>query len=97
MEPRAYGPFPYTPITERPEIKWPGGARIALWVAPNIEFFPLDEKVFMGAGMVPDVLSWSHREYGNRVGIWRIMEAWKSMACPAPWPSTPKCASASPA
>ena len=34
MEPRAYGPFPYTPITERPEIKWPGGARIALWVAP---------------------------------------------------------------
>jgi allantoinase len=74
MEPRAYGPFPYSPITERPALKWPGGARIALWVAPNIEFFPLDEKVFMGMGMVPDVLSWSHREYGNRVGIWRIME-----------------------
>ena len=74
MEPRAYGPFPYSPITERPELKWPGGARIALWVAPNIEFFPLDEKVFMGVGIVPDVLSWSHREYGNRVGIWRIME-----------------------
>jgi hypothetical protein len=74
MEPRAYGPFPYSPITERPALKWPGGARIALWVAPNIEFFPLDEKVFMGIGIVPDVLSWSHREYGNRVGIWRIME-----------------------
>ncbi len=74
MEPRAYGPFAYSPITERPEIRWPGGARIALWVAPNIEFFPLDEKVFMGIGIVPDVLSWSHREYGNRVGIWRIME-----------------------
>ena len=74
MEPRAYGPFPYLPITERPELKWPGGARIALWVAPNIEFFPLDEKVFMGNGLVPDVLAWSHREYGNRVGIWRIME-----------------------
>ena len=74
MEPRAYGPFPYSPITDRPALKWPGGARIALWVAPNIEFFPLDEKVFMGIGIVPDVLSWSHREYGNRVGIWRIME-----------------------
>jgi peptidoglycan/xylan/chitin deacetylase (PgdA/CDA1 family) len=74
MEPRRYGPFPYSPITERPPLKWPGGARIALWVAPNIEFFPLDEKVFMGIGIVPDVLSWSHREYGNRVGIWRIME-----------------------
>ncbi len=74
MEQRAYGPFPYSPITERPALTWPGGARIALWVAPNIEFFPLDEKVFMGVGIVPDVLSWSHREYGNRVGIWRIME-----------------------
>ena len=74
MEPRAYGPFPYSPITERSELKWPGGARIALWLAPNIEFFPLNEKVFMGAGLVPDVLAWSHREYGNRVGIWRIME-----------------------
>jgi peptidoglycan/xylan/chitin deacetylase (PgdA/CDA1 family) len=74
MEPRRYGPFPYSPITERAPLQWPGGARMAVWVAPNIEFFPLDEKVFMGIGIVPDVLSWSHREYGNRVGIWRIME-----------------------
>ena len=74
MEPRRYGPFPYTPITQRPEVRWPDGARLALWVAPNIEFFPLDEKVFFGAGMVPDVLAWSHRDYGARVGIFRIME-----------------------
>ena len=41
MEPRDYGPFPYTPINARPKLEWPGGARIAVWVIPNIEFFPL--------------------------------------------------------
>jgi len=52
----------------------PGGARLALWVVPNIEFFPLDDKVFFGAGFTPDVLAWSTRDYGGRVGIFRIME-----------------------
>ncbi len=74
MEPRRYGPFPYTPITERPELRWPNRARLALWIVPNIEFFPLNEKVFFGAGFLPDVLAWSVRDYGARVGIFRIME-----------------------
>ena len=30
MEPRSYGPFPYTPITRRPKITWPNGAKLAL-------------------------------------------------------------------
>ena len=41
MQPRDYGPFPYTPINDRPKLEWPGGARLAVWVIPNIEFFPL--------------------------------------------------------
>ena len=41
MQPRDYGPFPYVPIKDRPKLKWPDGARLALWVIPNIEFFPL--------------------------------------------------------
>ncbi len=45
MEPRKYGPFPYTPINRRPKLKWPNGARVAVWVIPNIEFFPLNEPV----------------------------------------------------
>ncbi len=74
MKPRPYGPFPYTAVIDRPHLSWPGGARLALWVIPNIEFFPLDDKVFFGAGFVPDVLAWSQRDYGARVGIFRIME-----------------------
>lgn len=78
MEPRDYGPFPYTPITQRPKITWPGGARLAVWVIPNIEFFSLKDALsghpFEGKGPVPGVRAWSQRDYGNRVGIWRIMD-----------------------
>jgi peptidoglycan/xylan/chitin deacetylase (PgdA/CDA1 family) len=74
MKPKPYGPFPYTAVIDRPKLTWPDGARLALWVIPNIEFFPLDEKVFFGGGFEPDVLAWSQRDYGARVGIFRIME-----------------------
>jgi len=36
MQPRDYGPFPYVPINERPKLEWPDGARVAVWVIPNI-------------------------------------------------------------
>jgi allantoinase len=78
MQPQDYGPFPYVPITERPRLEWPGGARLALWVIPNIEFFPLTRGLSphpgMPAGKPPSVRAWAQRDYGNRVGIWRLME-----------------------
>jgi peptidoglycan/xylan/chitin deacetylase (PgdA/CDA1 family) len=75
MQPRAYGPFPYSPIVSRPRLEWPGGAHVALWIVPNIEFFSLEERPGgYGAGKVPDVVMWSERDYGNRVGVFRIME-----------------------
>ena len=74
---RTYGPFPYSPIIERPRLSWPGGAHVALWVIPNIEFFALDEQVPAAAGgsgaPAPDVPVWSVRDYGNRVGVFRLM------------------------
>ena len=42
MEKTPYGPFPFIPITQRPKLTWPDGARVALWVIVNIEIFPLD-------------------------------------------------------
>jgi len=78
MEPRDYGPFPFVPITRRPKIIWPNGAQLAVWVIPNIEFFSLKVGLpghpFEGKGPAPSVRAWSQRDYGNRVGIWRIME-----------------------
>lgn len=79
MKPSRYGPFPYSPIINRPPLRWPNGTQLALWVIPNIEFFALNEKVPAAAGgssaPVPDVPTWSSRDYGNRVGVFRLMEA----------------------
>ncbi|MCY4549755.1 MAG: polysaccharide deacetylase family protein [Defluviicoccus sp.] len=74
MEPSRSGPFPYIPINRRKKLVWPGGARLALWVIPNIEIFPLDEPVPGGTGMAPDIINWAPRDYGARVGVFRIME-----------------------
>src|SRR5262245_15093780 len=77
MKPAPYGPFPYSPIVRRPRLTWPDGAHVALWVIPNIEFFSLMEKVPAGSGgpgtPVPDIPSWSARDYGNRVGGVRLL------------------------
>ncbi|HZO42709.1 MAG TPA: polysaccharide deacetylase family protein [Methylomirabilota bacterium] len=74
MQPQRSGPFPYVPINRRPRITWPNGARLALWVIPNVETFPLNEPVPGGTGLAPDVINWAPRDYGNRVGIFRLME-----------------------
>lgn len=74
MKPGAYGPFPYSAIIDRPPLRWPGGARVALWVNVNLEYFPYNEKVPQTRGHVPDVPGWSRTDYGNRVGVFRVME-----------------------
>jgi peptidoglycan/xylan/chitin deacetylase (PgdA/CDA1 family) len=69
----------YDPIVERPPIRWPNGARLALWICPAIldyEFVPphdpwLNPWTRMPA---PDVLGYSRQELGNRVGFWRVLE-----------------------
>jgi peptidoglycan/xylan/chitin deacetylase (PgdA/CDA1 family) len=72
------GLYDYSPIVDRPRLTWPDGARVALWIAPNIEFYELLPPVNpvrppWPRGQ-PDVLGYSLRDYGNRVGIWRLFE-----------------------
>ncbi len=82
MQPQTYGPYPFVPISERKGFRWPNGARIALWVIPNIEFFHLDdpmpgtnnERIVRAHARIPNVRNWTFRDYGNRVGVWRFME-----------------------
>jgi len=75
MKPGPYGPFPYLPIIKRPPLRWPGDARIAFWIVPNIEFFSLETRPGgIGPGKIPDIPTWALRDYGNRVGVFRIME-----------------------
>jgi allantoinase len=70
-------PFRYSPIIARPPIRWPGGARVALWVVPNVEFYeflPARNPHRPAWARVPDVRNYSWRDYGNRVGFWRMLE-----------------------
>ena len=73
------GLYDYWPYVDRPKITWPNGARVAFWVAPNIEFYelapPINPTWTPPGRPVPDVMYYSHRDFGNRVGVWRMMEA----------------------
>ena len=70
--------FAYSPISQRPPLKLPNGARVAVWVIPNIEHFLFDRPSTsltpITTGLVPDVLNYSWRDYGPRVGFWRMLE-----------------------
>jgi allantoinase len=69
-----HGRFAYNPIVDRPPLKWPNGAQVAMWVIPNIEHFRFDQ-VYGGTSTTPpDVIAYAPRDYGNRVGVWRLMD-----------------------
>jgi peptidoglycan/xylan/chitin deacetylase (PgdA/CDA1 family) len=72
--------YEWSILFRRKPVQWPGGARVALWVVPALEWFPLDStnKPFRPPGGLerpyPDYRYYTHRDYGNRVGIFRIMK-----------------------
>jgi peptidoglycan/xylan/chitin deacetylase (PgdA/CDA1 family) len=70
--------YDYSPITERDPISWPGGARVAFYVGLNVEHFlpgrPSTSFYDGTAALVPDPLNHGWRDYGPRVGIWRMTE-----------------------
>ena len=74
MKPQSHGPYPFTPFSKRPKLTLPGNARVALWVIPNVEVFALDEPIPGGSPKTPDVRNFAVRDYGNRVGIFRLAE-----------------------
>jgi peptidoglycan/xylan/chitin deacetylase (PgdA/CDA1 family) len=63
--------FDYLPITARPRIRWPNGARVAFWVAPNIEHW---EYLPLSRPTRPDIPHYTRNDYGNRIGFWRMLE-----------------------
>ncbi len=77
--PSPSGRVEYSPIIDRPPIRWPNGARIAVWVSPNIEHYeflpppPRFGKSYARTPL-PDVMTYASRDYGNRVGFWRMLE-----------------------
>jgi peptidoglycan/xylan/chitin deacetylase (PgdA/CDA1 family) len=69
----------YSPIIDRPPVRWPNGARVALWLAPNVEFYEYLPTPTRYADQWPrtphpDVMTYSYRDSGNRAGFWRMLE-----------------------
>lgn len=69
--------YDYAPIIDRPPFKLPDGKRVAVMPFINIEHFPADiagtALVPATTGFSPDTLNYGWRDYGARVGIWRMM------------------------
>lgn len=76
--------FPYWPLPERPPIRWPNDARVALWIVPHIQYFRFDDprgtRETGRSQPGPDVLKYAQRDFGLRVGIWRLMELFDKYA-----------------
>lgn len=75
--------YPFSPIPDRPVLRWPGGASLALSIVLYLEYWELDppRDAHRAPGVhgmwghyFPDFRTYSYREYGNRVGIFRVLE-----------------------
>ena len=74
--------LPYRPIHDRPPLRLPGGARVAVWTIVNVENWDPDQAMPrmvlpppMGQPLLPDLPNWAWHEYGMRIGFWRILDA----------------------
>jgi allantoinase len=78
--------YSYSGIAERPVYDWPGAKRLAVYVAVNLEHFAFGEGLgaeLAPGGPQPDVLNYAWRDYGNRVGAWRLIELFDALKLPA--------------
>jgi hypothetical protein len=77
--------YPYSPITARPAYDWPGGRRLAVYVGLNLEWFSFGEGLgaeLAPGGPQPDILNYAWRDYGNRVGVFRLAELFRTLNWP---------------
>ena len=82
---RSYGMdhdlYQWSQLNKRKAVTWPGNKKLALWVNVNLQFFPLNQKGVpfkVPGGMTmpyPDLRHYSLRDYGNRVGVFRLLKA----------------------
>ncbi|WP_313697898.1 polysaccharide deacetylase family protein [Achromobacter sp.] len=78
--------YPYSAIPERCNYNWPQGKRLAVYLGLNIEHFAFGagRGHNLGAELPqPDVRGFAWRDYGNRVGVWRLLDLFDELELPA--------------
>lgn len=81
-----HGRYSYSPIPKRANYSWPDGKRLAVYIGLNLEHFAFGEGLgaeLAPSGPQPDVLNYAWRDYGNRVGAWRIIDMFDALDLPA--------------
>jgi hypothetical protein len=78
--------YDYVPLTQRPDYSWPDGRRLAFLVTTNIEWFAFNA----GLGHDPAKANepqthrnYAWRDYGNRIGVWRLLDLLDELQLPA--------------
>jgi allantoinase len=83
---KSHGRYEYVPIRGRPRYQWPNGTGLAVYIAVNLEHFSFGEGLgaeLAPGGPQPDVLNYAWRDYGNRVGAWRLLDLLDQLQIPA--------------
>jgi allantoinase len=72
--------YEWSMLTQRPPVRWPGGKPLAVWVNVSLQHFPMNPsaKTRLPGSMTmpyPDLRHFTLRDYGNRVGLYRLLRA----------------------
>lgn len=82
---KTHGRYDYSAISRRPDYSWPGGKRLAVHIALNVEHFAFGEGLgndYAVPHPQPNTRSFAWRDYGNRVGAWRLLELADALQLP---------------
>lgn len=80
-----HGRYNYSAIAHRLQFEWPNNKRLAVYIGLNLEHFAFGEGLgaeLCPGGPHPDVLNFAWRDYGNRVGIWRLIDLFDELSLP---------------
>lgn len=82
---KSHDRYDYTAISQRADYTWPQNRRLAVYFALNLEHFAFGEGLgaqLVPGGLEPDVLNYAWRDYGNRVGVWRLLDLFNQFNLP---------------
>ncbi len=85
LEVPSHGRYGYSAIVSRPDFNWPEGKRLAVYIGLNLEHFAFGDGLgaeLCPGGPQPDVLNYAWRDYGNRVGVWRLIDLFDELSLP---------------
>ncbi len=73
--------YDWSALYQRTPVIWPNGKSVAVWICVSLEYFPMTptDTPFRAPGHMqtpyPDYRHYTAREYGTRIGFYRLLDA----------------------